>query len=143
MLIVSILGILFVVISMVLSIWGKYQMKKKAMQYSAEAKEFYERLKQLADPDHFFTDEELQHARKHCAGGLRALEDSPGALEEFWLSQTLKGLDYGPAELAALCEMVTREDIVSLAGGIELDSVYFLHGADDADGEEGEDDAAD
>lgn len=63
MLIVSILGILFVVISMVLSIWGKYQMKKKAMQYSAEAKEFYERLKQLADPDHFFTDEELQQLK--------------------------------------------------------------------------------
>ena len=63
MLIVSILGILFVVISMVLSIWGKYQMKKKAMQYSAEAKEFYDRLKQLADPDHFFTDEELQQLK--------------------------------------------------------------------------------
>lgn len=63
MLIVSILGILFVVISMVLSIWGKYQMKKKAMQYSAESKEFYERLKQLADPDHFFTDEELQQLK--------------------------------------------------------------------------------
>ena len=90
-----------------------------------------------------FTDEELQHARKHCAGGLRALEDSPGALEEFWLSQTLKGLDYGPAELAALCEMVSRGDVLAVAAGIELDSVYFLHGADDADGEEGEDDAAD
>lgn len=63
MLIVSILGILFVVISMVLSIWGKYQMKKKAMQYSAESKEFYEKLKQLADPDHFFTDEELQQLK--------------------------------------------------------------------------------
>ena len=53
-----------------------------------------------------FTDEELEHARRHCASSLRALTDSPGALEEFYLSQTLKGLDYGPEELAALCELV-------------------------------------
>jgi predicted Zn-dependent peptidase len=91
-----------------------------------------------------FTDEELEHARKHCASSLRALTDSPGALEEFYLSQTLKGLDYGPAELASLCEMVSRADVLSVAAGIELDSVYFLHGAAAADEEEGEsDDAAD
>ena len=80
MLIVSILGILFVVISMVLSIWGKYQMKKKAMQYSAEAKEFYERLKQLADPDHFFTDEELQQLKddyKPLLNNINHLYKSP------------------------------------------------------------------
>lgn len=91
-----------------------------------------------------FTDEELLHARKYCASGLRALTDSPGALEEFYLSQTLKGLDYGPAELAGLCEMVSRDDVLAVAAGIELDSIYFLHGAADADEEEDEaDDAAD
>ena len=82
-----------------------------------------------------FSDEELQHARKHCAGLLRAVPDSPGALEEFYFSQTLKGLDYGPAELAELCEMTTRSDVLSVAGGIELDSVYFLHGNSDEDEE--------
>ena len=70
------------------------------------------------------------------------MPDSPGALEEFYFSQTLKGLDYGPAELAELCEMTTRSDVLSVAGGIELDSVYFLHGNTDAD-EEAEEDAAD
>ena len=91
-----------------------------------------------------FTDEELQHARKHCAGLLRAVPDSPGALEEFYLSQALRGLDYGPEELAALCEMVTRADVLSVAGGIELDSVYFLHGgADETEEEEDGEDAAD
>ena len=91
-----------------------------------------------------FTDEALQHARKHCAGALRALSDSPGALEEFWLSQTLLGLDYGPEELAALCELVTREDVITVASGVELDSVYFLHGgAEDGAEEEDEEDAAD
>ena len=83
-----------------------------------------------------FTDEELHHAQKHCAGQLRAAQDSPGALEEFYLSQTLKGLDYGPAELAELCEMVTRDDVRAVAGNIELDSVYFLHGGENEDEEE-------
>ena len=88
-----------------------------------------------------FTDVELDHARKRCAGDLRAATDSPGALEDFYLGQTLKGLDYGPAELAALCELVTREDVLAVARGIELDAVYFLHGDADAAEEEEEDDA--
>ena len=95
-----------------------------------------------------FTDEELSHARKHVASALRARTDSPGALEEFYLTQTLRGLDYGPAELAALSELVTRADVLAVAGGIELDAVYFLHGAaedaeDDAEEQEAEEDAAD
>ena len=89
-----------------------------------------------------FTDEELQHARKHCSGQLRAVPDSPGALEEFYFSQTLKGLDYGPAEFAELCEMTERADILSVARGIELDSVYFLHGSTDEE-EEADEDAED
>ena len=90
-----------------------------------------------------FTDDELHHARKHCAGQLRSVPDSPGALEDFWFSQTLKGLDYGPEELAALCEMVTRADVIAVARGIEADAVYFLHGAAEDEDEEDEEDAAD
>lgn len=90
-----------------------------------------------------FTDEELLHAQKYCAGALRAAQDSPGALEEFFLSQTLKGLDYGPAELAGLCEMVSRKDVLAVCAGIELDSVYFLHGPAPDEEEEVEEDAAD
>ena len=87
-----------------------------------------------------FTDEELNAARISEAGELRTLTDSPGALESFYLSQTLLGLDYGPAEMAELCETVSREDVISVAAGAELDAVYFLHGPD-PDEEEAEDDA--
>jgi len=91
-----------------------------------------------------FTDEELTAARKAVASDLRAMTDSPGALEDFYLAQTLRGLDYGPTELAALCEEVTREDVLSVAGDIELDTVYFLRGAADEDEtEEDTDDAED
>lgn len=54
--------------------------------------------------------------------------DSPGSLESYYLSQTLLGLDYSPEECATLCEETTREDILSVASGLELDTVYFLKG---------------
>ena len=85
-----------------------------------------------------FTEEDLEAARRSVAGDLRAMTDSPGALEQFYLSQTLKGLDYGPMELASLCEFVTAEEVRSIAAGVELDTVYFLHGQED---EEDADDA--
>ena len=87
------------------------------------------------------TDEELNAARTYLSGALRALTDSPGALEEFYLSQTLKGLDYGPEELAALCELVTVEDVRAVCASMELDAVYFLHGEDDEDEEDPDADA--
>ena len=89
-----------------------------------------------------FTDEDLEAARKSVASDLRAATDSPGALESFYLAQTLKGLDYGPLELAALCESVSREDVIAIASGIELDTVYFLHGEEPDDGDEEECDDA-
>ena len=89
-----------------------------------------------------FTEEDLTSARNCVASDLRALTDSPGGLEEFCLSQTLIGLDYGPLELAALCEEVTAEEVRAVAAGIELDAVYFLHGDTEADeDEEGDADA--
>jgi len=90
-----------------------------------------------------FTEEELQNARKAVAGVCRAMTDSPGALEGFYLSQCLCGLDYGPAEMAELCESVTRRDVLRVASDIQLDTVYFLRGAeaDEEEEEEATDDA--
>jgi len=62
--IVTILAILFVVISMVLSILGKYQMKARARKCALETKKFLRRLEELADPSHFFTDEELKQLKE-------------------------------------------------------------------------------
>jgi len=86
-----------------------------------------------------FTDEELFSAKKVVCSDLIGLSDSPGALEEFYLTQTLTGLDYGPEEYAALCEMVSREDVMAVANSIELDSIYFLRGSEDYDEEENDD----
>lgn len=85
------------------------------------------------------TDEELCAARSAVASDLRALTDSAGGLEEFYLNQALRGLDYGPEELAALCESVTAEEAAAIARSVEEDAEYFLHGQDDEDEEEPDD----
>lgn len=89
------------------------------------------------------TDEELSATKAGIASMLRSEMDSQGELEGFYLSQALAGLDYGPLELAALVEEVTKEDVVDIARGVECDLVYFLTGSgeDGDDMEEAEDDA--
>lgn len=84
------------------------------------------------------TDDELRSAKKSVASDLRAVQDSLGELEGFYLSQALDGLDYGPAELAALAEDVTKEDVQAIAESIECDLIYFLRGSGEEDGSDDE-----
>lgn len=84
------------------------------------------------------TDDELCSAKKSVASDLRAVQDSIGELEGFYLSQALDGLDYGPAELAALAEDVTKEDVQAIAESIECDLIYFLKGSGEEDGSDDE-----
>ncbi len=86
-------------------------------------------LSQLRDvAEGRFTESELNSARKAVAGDLRSAADSPGALEHYYLAQTLLGLDYGPEEFAGMCEAVTAPQVAKIAAGAALDAVYFLHG---------------
>ena len=94
------------------------------------------------------TDEELQSARMGVASSLRAVSDSQGELEGFYLAQALEGLDYGPLELAELAEDVTREQVAAIAADVECDMIYFLKGResseeDEEEEEEEHDDAQD
>jgi predicted Zn-dependent peptidase len=89
------------------------------------------------------SDEELEWARRGVASDLRAMLDSPGELEGFWLAQALDGLDYGPAELAGLVEEVTKEQITACAKSVVCDMIYFLRGTDKAAAADGERDTDD
>ncbi len=84
------------------------------------------------------TDDELRSAKKTVASDMRAEQDSIGELEGFYLSQAIDGLDYGPAELAALAEDVTKEDVQAIAKSIECDLIYFLKGSGEEDGSDDE-----
>ena len=82
------------------------------------------------------TDAEFTAARAGVVSDLLAAADSPGALEDFWLGQTLLGLEYGPEEMAALAEDVTMEEVATIASGIECDAIYFLTGSESEDEDE-------
>ena len=86
------------------------------------------------------TDEELAAARTGVASELRALVDSQGELEGYYLACALDGPECSPLELAQLCEDVTKEDIAAIARSVECDMIYFLTGTGEA-GEEEADDA--
>lgn len=73
-------------------------------------------------------DWELEGARRTLIGGHMATLDDQGRQEEFWLGQTVAGLDTTIEELAAQFETVTREQVAQSAQKLELDTIYFLKG---------------
>lgn len=93
-----------------------------------------EMLRQLEELRHGnISEEELQGAKAYIASSLRSVGDSPLSMEAFYLDQTIAGLDYGPDELAALVEDVTRDQVAEAMEDVALDAVYFLKGGDKHD----------
>lgn len=74
------------------------------------------------------TEEELMAARLSLSGMLRATNDQPGRLEDFYLGQAAAGLYDSPDALAQRVDAVTFDDIVRVARGATWDSTYFLSG---------------
>ncbi len=82
------------------------------------------------------TDEELTAAKKSVASDLRAIQDSQYNLEGFYLSNTIDGLDFEPAELAAAVECVELDAVVDIAESIVPDAVYYLRANAEEDADE-------
>ena len=76
---------------------------------------------------------ELSASKMSIASDYRTIEDSPVALEDFYLNQALIGPDCTPSELAALAEDITLKEVVQIAKGVECDAIYFLRGAKEED----------
>ena len=73
-----------------------------------------------------FTDEDLQNTCLLLKNSLRAVTDSTGALEEWYLNRTLTGSLQTPAEELAIIDAVTREQVIAAAKAVSLDTVYLL-----------------
>ncbi|MEG2072651.1 MAG: pitrilysin family protein [Oscillospiraceae bacterium] len=95
-------------------------------KYDAALSEILSQLDAVRRGD--FSDYELNAAKSSIACDYRSIEDSPHALEDFYLSQALIGPDASPAELAELAAYVTAEDVTKIAKGVECDAIYFLRG---------------
>ena len=74
------------------------------------------------------TSEELEAARRSAVSTFRAALDAQGKLEEYWLNRFFTGTSFAPEELAEAIGRVTLEDVVSVAKGIRLDTVFTLKG---------------
>ena len=105
-------------------------------QYDAALSEILAQLKAVQDG--YFTDEELEAARRGVAAELRTYMDNEGDLEQYWLIRNLRGERMDPMALAERVSTVTRADVIRAAAGLVCDAVYFLRG----NGEESEEDEA-
>ncbi len=95
-------------------------------KYDAALSEILSQLDAVKRGD--ISEHELSAAKSSVASDYRTIEDSPVALEDFYLNQTLIGPDCSPAELAALAEEITVGEVVAIAKGVECDAIYFLRG---------------
>lgn len=84
------------------------------------------------------SEEELVLAKKSLKNAYKELEDSPVALEGWYLMRRLAGLNDTHTAVSDGFMGVTKEDIVRTANKIKLDTVYFLEGV--SGGEEADED---
>ena len=75
-----------------------------------------------------FSGDELEWARRSVVSTLLTTLDTQSRLEDYWLGQAAAGLEEGPDQLADRVEQVTREQVVTAAQDLTLDTVYFLKG---------------
>lgn len=74
------------------------------------------------------TDEEFAAARRCILSDLAMAQDSPGRLDDFYISQAVAGLDGSIADFADAIRRVTKEDAAAAARKLQLDTIYFLEG---------------
>ncbi len=75
------------------------------------------------------SERELAAAKEGLSSSLRAVHDSPGAIENFYASAALSGLKLSVSEYRAAVEAVTAEQVAEVARTLRLHTVYFLRGA--------------
>lgn len=75
-----------------------------------------------------FSEEELLLAKKSLRNAYNELNDSPVALEGWYLTRRLANVESTHEEVCDGFMSVTREDIIRVSKKIKLDTVYFLEG---------------
>ena len=75
-----------------------------------------------------FTEEEIQFAKKQLTSAYEANIDSIASMEEYYIMQLLLGTDISIPSMVDMVNKVTKEDIILVAKGMELDTVYYMEG---------------
>lgn len=74
------------------------------------------------------TEAELNAAKEAILSSLRATHDSPGAIEGYYATAALSGMNMTPAAYMEAVEAITLEQVVAAANTVELHTTYFLKG---------------
>ena len=93
---------------------------------AAVKEQVLELLRQCADGE--FTARELDAAKQALISQLQATHDSPGSIENYYVSGVLSGLNKTPEEYIRAVEAVTAEAAAQAAGTLQLHTQYFLKG---------------
>lgn len=94
--------------------------------YQAAYDEIMVQLEKMKQGD--IEDAELVAAKKYLENGLRSMEDSRLAKEDYYLSQIIMGQEQSLEELLSCIGAVTKDEIAAVMGKVTLDTVYFLKG---------------
>ena len=98
----------------------------EAEKYDSARKEILAQLDAVKNGD--FTDEEFESAKNYLVDSVRGTLDNKGAISASMTANTLRGEEKTPAQDIEEILAVRREDVVAVASGITLDTVYFLKG---------------
>ena len=74
------------------------------------------------------TENELAAAKESLLSGLRAVYDSPGAIESFFSTAAISGLGRTPEVYAREIQAVTVADVMAAAQTVSAHSAFFLKG---------------
>lgn len=74
------------------------------------------------------TDQEMECARQLLYSSLRSTTDSPGAIESYYATAALSGLNMSPETYMDAVRQVTRDQVVEAAKAVKLHTTYFLKG---------------
>ena len=86
-------------------------------------------LQQLqACRDGQISEAEMTAAREAILSSLRAVQDSPGAIESFYSTAALSGMGFTREGYMEAVETVTPEDVIRCANLLQLNTTYFLKG---------------
>ena len=73
-----------------------------------------------------FTEEEIMNAKKQLITAYESNLDSIGAMSEYYTMQILLGTNTSIKEMTEKIEKVTREEIITAAKSMVLDTVYYI-----------------
>lgn len=74
-----------------------------------------------------FSDSEIENTVKSLANSFYATTDSMSGVENWYLGQIFCKTSFSPAEEAEKLSNITKQDIMSAAQNVVLDTVYYLH----------------